>query len=360
LRPFHLDPDVGAEMLEQTLGVIAARLGFDDGRFAGRGKASEQHRRLDLRRRHGCAIDDGYGIARAGEREGEQPAVGHARGMRPDEREGIEDALHRPLAQAGIAVEGRGDGAAADRPHDQAAAGAGIAEIEHAMRFAEAADADAVNAPCACGHALDLGAQRAHRLAGVDHVLAFEQPGYAGFPDRERAEDEGAVRDRFVAGRARAALEGARAAGGERGFGGVVHGRTRLGTRSLAWGRKGVIRGAMAARDGARLAAIDTAIATRQVKHLILDPLKEPEPWRNPSSAPSASAAIAAQNSTISARIQSSARNATPSWSSRRSTRGRDRSPRPLPTLPPRRRRKKRWWRRRPPRDRKSTRLNSS
>src|SRR5262249_1412852 len=170
-----------------------------------------------------------------------------------------------------------------------------------------------------------------------------------GFPDRERAEDEGAVRDRFVAGRARAALEGARAAGGERGFGGVVHGRTRLGTRSLAWGRKGVIRGAMAARDGAGLAAVDTGIATRQVKHLILDPLKEPEPWRNPSSAPSASAAIAAQNSTISARIQSSARNATPSWSSRRSTRGRDRSPRPLPT-PPRRRRKKRWWRRRPPR----------
>src|SRR5262249_20124392 len=107
--------------------------------------------------------------------------------------------------------------------------------------------------------------------------------------------------------------------------------------------------GAQGAVAGGRLAAIDTGIATRQVKHLISDP-RNPEPWRNPSSAPSASAAIAAQNSTISARIPSSARNATPSWSSRRSTRGRDRSPRPLPTLPPRRRRKKRWWRRRPPR----------
>src|SRR5262249_48774817 len=143
--------------------------------------------------------------------------------------EGIEDAFDRPLAQAGIAVEGRGGGTAGVRPHDQTAAGAGIAEIEHAMRFAEAADADAVNAPLAFGHALDLGAQRAHRLAGVDHVLAFEQPGYAGFPDRERAEDEGAVRDRLVAGHARAALEGARAAGGERGFGDVVH------VRSSAW-----------------------------------------------------------------------------------------------------------------------------
>src|SRR5262249_39460848 len=212
-----------------ALGVVAARLGLADGGFAGCGKASEQHRRLDLRRRHRRAIDDGYGIARAGERERQQPAVGHARGMRPHQREGIEDALHRPLAQAGIAVEGRGDGTAADRSHDQTAAGAGIAEVEHAMRFAEAPDADAVNAPLAFGHALALGAQRAHRLAGVEYVLAFEQPGYAGLPDRERAEDEGAVRDRLVAGHARAALEGARAAGGERGFGGVVH------VRSPAW-----------------------------------------------------------------------------------------------------------------------------
>src|SRR5215510_8642882 len=101
--------------------------------------------------------------------------------------------------------------------------------VEHAMRFAEAPDADAVNAPLAFGHALDLGAQRPHRLAGVEYVLAFEQPGYAGLPDREGAEDEGAVRDRLVAGHARAALEGDRAAGGERGFGGVVH------VRSSAW-----------------------------------------------------------------------------------------------------------------------------
>jgi hypothetical protein len=151
--------------------------------------------------------------------------------VRADQLEGIENALHRPRAQAGVTVEGRGDGTAGDRPHDQPAAGAGIAEVEHALRRAKAADADAVNAPRAFRHAFDRGAQRAHRLAGVEHVFAFEQPGYAGFPDRERAEDEGAVRDRFVAGHARAALEGARAARGERGFGGVVHGRARLGAR---------------------------------------------------------------------------------------------------------------------------------
>src|SRR5215472_3976788 len=85
------------------------------------------------------------------------------------------------------------------------------------------------NAPLAFAHALDRGAQRTHRLAGVDDILAFEQAGYAGFPDRERAEDEAAVRDRFVAGDACAALQRACAARGERGFGGVVHGMSRLG-----------------------------------------------------------------------------------------------------------------------------------
>src|SRR5262249_57489350 len=110
-----------------------------------------------------------------------------------------ENPLPRPAAQAGIAVEGGGDGTAGDRPHDQTAAGAGIAEVEHAGRFAKACDADAVNAPCAFGHALDLGAQRTHRLAGVEYVLAFEQAGYAGLADRERAEHDAAVRDRLLA-----------------------------------------------------------------------------------------------------------------------------------------------------------------
>src|SRR5215510_334958 len=52
-----------------------------------------------------------------------------------------------------------------------------------------------------------------------------------------------------------------------------------FGIGTLAWGGKGVIGGRMGARGGAaasRLAAIDTGTATRQVKHLILDPLKEP------------------------------------------------------------------------------------
>ncbi len=97
----------------------------------------------------------------------------------------------------------------------------------------EAADADAVHAPGAFAGALDRGAQRAHGLAGVEHVLAFEQAGDAGLADRQRAEDQGAVRDRLVAGHAHAALERARAAGGQRGWSGVVHVRARLGASAL-------------------------------------------------------------------------------------------------------------------------------
>src|SRR5262245_41464291 len=153
--------------------------------------------------------------------------------MRPDQRDGIENPPHRPLAQAGIAVEGRGDGAARDRAHDQAAAGAGIAEVEHAVRLPEAADADPVNAPSAFAGPLDASAQRPHRLGGVDHVLALEQPGDPRLADRERADDQGAVRNRLVAGHAYAALEGARAVRGERGWGGMVHGQISAGWTAL-------------------------------------------------------------------------------------------------------------------------------
>src|SRR5215472_14456948 len=119
-------------------------------------------------------------------------------------------------AQARVAVEGRADRAAADRAHDEAAASAGITEIEHAIGRAKAADADAVDAPRPFAGAFEVGAERTHGVGGVEHVLAFEQPGDAGLADRERAEDHRSVRDRFVARDARAALERARAARGQR------------------------------------------------------------------------------------------------------------------------------------------------
>jgi hypothetical protein len=82
-----------------------------------------------------------------------------------------------------------------------------------------------MHAPCALAAALHAGAERAHRIAGVDHILAFEQTGNLRFPDRERAEDERAVRYRLVARHPHAARDRAGAARGERGRGGVIHGQ---------------------------------------------------------------------------------------------------------------------------------------
>src|SRR5215475_11126747 len=61
-------------------------------------------------------------------------------------------------------------------------------------------------------------------------------------------------------------------------------GNLGLGQGSLACGRKGVIRPSGARPEAATspLGAIDTGRPTRQVKHLIFDPCKEPGPWRNP------------------------------------------------------------------------------
>ena len=191
----------------------------------GAASAGEQHRRLDLRRRHRRAVDDRDRIARAFDGDREPAAFGHVGRPRAHQHHRIEDALHRPFAQRGVAVEGGRDRAACRRAHDQPAAGGGIAEIEHPLRLPEAADPDAMHAPGALAGALDLRPQRPHGLAGVKHVLAFEKPGNPGLPDRQRAENQRAMRDRLVAGHAQAALERGAGAGGKRGLdGGVAHG----------------------------------------------------------------------------------------------------------------------------------------
>src|SRR5262249_4764991 len=105
--------------------------------------------------------------------------------------------------------------------------------------------------------------------------------------------------------------------------------------------------------DKSRAGGIDTARVLRQVKHLILaaDP-RDPRSWRNPSSAPSASAPIAAPSFTTWTKIRSPARSATPSWKRQQWLHdGRGRTRRQPPFVPPLRGRpRKRWWRRRPPR----------
>src|SRR3954468_20737956 len=161
-------------------------------------------------------------------------AEGGWAGACPDQLDGVENSPHRPLAQAGIAIEGGGDRTARHRSHDQTATGARIAEIEHGLRLPEPADPDTVNAPGALTYPLDGRPQRPHGLGGVDHVLAFQQAGNVRLPDRQRPKDKGTVRDRLVSGHAQAAFEGARAACRERGWDGVIHLQSRLCGKTLS------------------------------------------------------------------------------------------------------------------------------
>ena len=102
-----------------------------------------------------------------------------------------------------------------DQAHQQARAGAGIAEVEHLRRLAQAADAAAARAPDAVGAALRLAAQLAHGGGGAQHILAFEQAVDLGLAHRQRAQHQRAVRDRLVARHARGSGEGGRGARGK-------------------------------------------------------------------------------------------------------------------------------------------------
>ena len=159
----------GAEMLQQALGVVAARLGFDDGRFARRGKSGEQHRRLDLRRGHRRAIDDRDRIARAGERDRQPSAVGHAERARARSARADRGSASS-AAGAGWRRRRRSRvmGQPATAPMTRRQPVPELPKSSTPSRRAKAADADAVDAPGALAHALDRGAERAHRVGGID------------------------------------------------------------------------------------------------------------------------------------------------------------------------------------------------
>ncbi len=248
-------------MLEHLLGVVAGRFLLDHGGGAGRGQARQQHRRLELRRRHRRLVLDRHRIAGALHHRRQAAALANLQRARAHPLQRIEDAPHRPRAQAGVAVEGGGDRAAGHGAHGQPAAGPGIAEIERRRRLGEAADADAPHPPGPLAGALDERAERLHGVGGADGVLALQHAGDAGFAHRQRAEDQRAQRNRLVAGHAHAAGQRPRTAGGQRrGWNGLVHGGCS-GVSWLSW------LSVVASYHGAPADAIDSGLASGQGKH---------------------------------------------------------------------------------------------
>src|SRR6185312_2709725 len=137
----------------------------------------------------------------------------------------------------------------------------------------EAADADATDNPRKISRPLDLGAECPHGFGGIQHVLALQQAGHPGLADRKRTQDQGAVRDRLVAGDADGAAQRARNTGFERGRGcGCGQGVSSDVPSRQVTQRHAVVT----ARDFPTQSAIDSGAATSQVKHRFSDIARTP------------------------------------------------------------------------------------
>ena len=206
--------------------MVAGRLLFDHGGRAGRGKPGQQHGRLQLRGGHRRLVfdRDRVGRAPAAPRAGGRPlAISSVRapifcsGSRM-RRIGRERRLASP---SNVAVIGQPATApmASRQPVPE------LPKSSARRRLGEAADADAPHAPGLLAGALHRGAQRPHGVGGADGVLALQHSGNARFPDRQRAQNQRAKRNRLVARHAHAAGQRPGAAGGQRrGLGGVHDG----------------------------------------------------------------------------------------------------------------------------------------
>ena len=174
-------------------------------------QAGQQHRRLHLGRGLGQPIGKVVEIS-ALERQ-RQPPIGAPRPGRPHLAERPQHPAHRPAAQRLIAREGRREVEPSHGAHDQAHAGAGVAAIDHVGGFGKTATS--LDAPLAWAKLLDAGAEATHGLGGAQHIVPFKKPFDLGDALRQRAQDEGSVRDRLVAWGAHAAPQRAAALRGQ-------------------------------------------------------------------------------------------------------------------------------------------------
>src|SRR5208337_1876932 len=95
----------------------------------------------------------------------------------------------------------------ADDAHHQPRAGAGVAEIERRAGRKQCSEAGPADPPAARRQALDDRTQSFTGFAGAQDVVALEQPIDLGLAASQEAEDEGAMGNRLVAGRAEPAVE---------------------------------------------------------------------------------------------------------------------------------------------------------
>jgi len=104
---------------------------------------------------------------------------------------------------------------AADKTHHEPRAGSGVASRASPVA-AGASQSGAIHAPGALAAPRYARAELAAGRAGAQYVLAFKQSFDRGLSDAEQTENQCAMRNGLVAGRAQATRQAARARGAKR------------------------------------------------------------------------------------------------------------------------------------------------
>jgi hypothetical protein len=188
----HADPCA----LEHELGVIAGGRRLDDRRLPGCIEAREKNRRLDLGARDRQLVGRAPQRLDGLDRERRVP-VGR-RDARAQEPKRLGDPLHRPLRQRLVARERRRGGLSRGDAGEQAHQRARVPAVDRSAL--EAAQAGARDDELVVRLLDDLDAQRPH---GGDRRLGVAGAPEAGDARRalaDRAEENGTMRDRLVAG----------------------------------------------------------------------------------------------------------------------------------------------------------------
>ena len=217
MGPFRGRDDLRPEMLQHQFGMVAAGLGLDHGGDPGAASPANSTADLIWAEATGVRYRIGSGSRAPCSVSGSRPPSPLATTLRAHQFQGIEHPPHRPGAQRASPSKTAAIGQPATAPITSRQPVPELPKSSGACGSANPADADTAHDPREIACPLHLGAQRLHRFGGIEHVFALEQARYPGFADRQRAQDQGAVRNRLVAGNTYFSGEGAAGAGFKRG-----------------------------------------------------------------------------------------------------------------------------------------------
>ena len=205
--------DVPAKRRDRQFRMISCRRRFVDGGSSLEVQARQQHRALDLGAGHRRRVLDRMEPA-AGDRERRAAVDGLDAGAHAGER--IDDPLHRPPAQRGIAGDRRGEGMGRENARQQPCRRARVLRVERRRGRRQPTQASAVHddGGLAAGDRIGLALEgHAERAQAVERGRAIGAGRIVRDPARaigQRRQQRVAMRDGLVAGDAKTARQAPR------------------------------------------------------------------------------------------------------------------------------------------------------